>query len=72
MLSNFLRWFVFGEPRFPVWLLPGDQINIDGSRVTYRGWPKRFPDQEALLNHFLSGRSSDLDLGACPVSHRFD
>jgi hypothetical protein len=57
MLRNLLCWFVERPPRFPLWLLSGDRVEINRRVFVYQGWPKRFQDEARLVRHF--GASND-------------
>jgi hypothetical protein len=52
MLRNLLCWFVKWPARFPLWLLSGDQVEINGRVFVYQGRPRRFQDEARLVRHF--------------------
>jgi hypothetical protein len=64
MLRNLRCWIFSCRPSFPLWLLSGDRVEVDGRQFVYRGWPKRFPDEAAFRDYFSDGRRSDAKVAA--------
>jgi hypothetical protein len=58
-LRNVRCWIYSCQPSFPLWLLSGDRIDVDGNQFVYRGWPKRFPDEATFRSYFSDGHSND-------------
>ena len=56
MLRNLRCWLFFYPPRFPLWLLSGDCVEIDGRQFIYGGWPKLIRDEQALRACFSRSR----------------
>jgi hypothetical protein len=63
MLGNLRCWLSVAAPRFPLWLLSGDHLEIDGQQFVYRGWPKRFRDERATHDYFADVRKRSADVG---------
>ena len=54
MLRNLRCWLFTSPPRFPLWLLSRDLVEIDGHPFIFRGWPKRIRDEQALRACFAA------------------
>ena len=52
MLRNLRCWLFEAPPSFPLWLLSGDRVTINGSQFINHGWPKLIRDEKALCAHF--------------------
>jgi hypothetical protein len=60
MLRNLRCWLFTSPPHFPLWLLSGDFVEIDGRQFIFRGWPKRVRDERALRACFAAADAGRL------------
>jgi hypothetical protein len=62
LLRNLRCWVSVRPPSFPLWLLNGDRVVIDGRSFIHRGWPVRVRSEQELRAFFAR------DVASSPAS----